>query len=322
MKLQFIIFSLLTALLLVSCGKESETEKAAKVAFQADSLKKAKTMNDRVLGVARIEPEDGIINITAGASGKILGVLIKENQEVVQGQSLLKIEIDIENAQLSQALSKINAQKATIEANRASIEPLRVSLRNARDAYERNLKLYEAKAQTKQALDDSKSAVDKLEKDIETSKANLEVSSSRIGELQADISYFKTVLNQKKVVAPLSGRILSLPIKTGEYVSNATKIAEFAPAGPYIAKTEVDELFADRVTLGQKAYIFSQATGDTLATGTVSFAAEYLKAKSLFKDQSAEQEDRRVREVHIRLDGGKKPLIGSRVDCLILLKAN
>jgi HlyD family secretion protein len=315
-----IIIALITASLLSACSKNNEAEKAKQEAFKADSLKKAKTTNDRVFGVARIEPEDGIMNVTAGTSGKILGVLIKENQDVQKGEPLLNIEVAIENAQLVQAQSKINAQNATIGANKASIEALRVSLSNARDTYERNLKLYEAKAQTKQVLDDSKASMDKLEKDIETLKANLEQSNSRVGELQADINYFKTVVNQKKVVAPVSGKILSLPIKTGEYVSNATKIAEFAPAGAYIAKTEVDEIFADRIQLGQKAYIFSQVTGDTLASGTVSFAAEYLKAKSLFKDQSAEQEDRRVREVHIRLEGGKKPLIGSRIDCLILLK--
>ena len=125
------------------------------------------------------------------------------------------------------------------------------------------------------------------------------------------------------MTAPVAGKILVLPIKIGEYVGVETQIAEFAPAGAYIAKTEVDELFADRVQLGQKAFILSQSTGDTLATGKVSFAAEYLKAKSLFKDQNTEQEDRRVREVHIRLDekgDSKKPLIGSRVDCLINLK--
>jgi HlyD family secretion protein len=54
--------------------------------------------------------------------------------------------------------------------------------------------------------------------------------------------------------------------------------------------------------------------------GTVSYAADYLKQKSLFKDQSTEQEDRRVRDVSIRLDSGKMPLIGSRVDCIIMLK--
>ncbi len=118
----------------------------------------------------------------------------------------------------------------------------------------------------------------------------------------------------------MAGKILKMTVKTGDYITNDTKIADFAPSGGLYAKTEVDELYAERVSVGQKAYIVSQTTGDTLASGVVSFAADYLKQKSLFKDQATEQEDRRVREVSIRLDTGKMPLIGSRVDCVILLK--
>lgn len=305
----------------MACGK-SEAEKAKQEAFQADSLKKAKTTNNRVWGVAKIEPEAGIMNITAGTSGKILAVLVDENEEVQQGQPLLTIEVSVENAQLMQSQSKIATQQSSIEVNKANLEAIKVNFRNAQENYQRNLKLFDAKAQTKQVLDDSKAAMDKLEKEIESSKATLEQSNNKMGELKADINYYQTLVRQKKVTAPLSGRILSLPIKTGEYVTNSTQIAEFSPSGPYIAKTEVDELFADRIQLGQKAYLFSQSTGDTLASGKVSFAAAYLKAKSLFKDQSTEQEDRRIREVHIRLDNGKKPLIGSRVDCLIELKSD
>jgi HlyD family secretion protein len=300
---------------LMSCGNEEKTEeKTAKT----DTTKKLAT-NDRILGVARIEPEDGIINITAGTSGKILNVMMDENQQIQRGQALLNIEVAIENAQLEQANSKIAYQNATVESNRANIAALKVSLKNAQDIYNRNLQLYEGKAQTKEILDNSKATVDRLIKDIETAEANLNQSAVRIKELNADIAYFKTVVNQKRVTASLPGKVLNVLVKTGEYVTNATQIAEFAPAGALIAKTEIDELFAEKVQVGQKATILSQTTGEKLAEGTVSYTADYLKSKSLFKDQATEQEDRRVREVHIKLESGKMPLIGSRVDCMITL---
>ena len=322
MSIKLVLYLFIIALLLTSCGK-SKAEKAEEAAIQLDSLKNVETMNSRILGVARIEPERGIMNILAGTTGRISAVLIKENDDVKKGQPLLNIEIAEEKAQLAQAKSKIGAQKAVVEANKANLEAIRINFKNAQETYERDVKLYAIKGQTQQALQESKAAMDKLEKDVDAANANLSQSNSAIGELNADINYSQTVIRQKKVTAPVAGKILSLPIKIGEYVGVETQIAEFAPTGAYIAKTEVDELFADRVQLGQKAYILSQSTGDTLATGTVSFAAEYLKVKSLFKDQNTEQEDRRVREVHVRLDektGNKKPLIGSRVDCLINLK--
>lgn len=320
--MKFILYIFIIVSLLTSCGK-SKAKKAEEAALKLDSLKNAETTNNRILGVARIEPELGIINILAGTSGRISAVLIKENDDVKKGQPLINIEIAEEIAQLAQAKSKIGTQEAFIQANKAKLEAIEIDFRNAQETYERDAKLYAIKGQTKQILQESKAKMDKLEKDMDAAKATIKQSKSTIGELNADIKFSKTVINQKKVTAPVAGIILVLPIKIGEYVNFETQIAEFAPAGAYIAKTEVDELFAERVQLGQKAFILSQATGDTLATGKVSFAAKYLKVKSLFKDQNSEQEDRRVREVHIRLDekaDGKKPLIGSRVDCLINLK--
>lgn len=300
----------------MGCGGNTPQQEQATQA--ADSLRP--TTNDRILGVARIEPEEGILNITAGTTGKITEVLIDDNQELTKGQAMLDIEVSVEGAQLAQAQSKIATQRASIEANQATLEAQKVNLANAQDTYQRNLQLFQGKALTKQVLDDSKATLERLKHEVEATEATLRQSSSRVGELEADIRYYQTVLGRKKVNAPVPGRVLNVLVNTGDYVNNDTKIAEFAPSGPFIARTEVDELYAEKVMLGQKAQIFSQTTGERLAEGTVSFLGDYLKQKSLFKDQSTEQEDRRVREVHIRLESGKTPLIGSRVDCLILLK--
>lgn len=311
------LIGLLTVVSLLSCSKDEKNNEAQ---AKTDSLAARPALKEEVQGVARIEPEAGILDLTAGTSGRITKILMTENQDVAAGQSLLTIEVSVENAQLAQAQSKLGTQRATIAANRATVEALKANLPNVRTTYERNLALYQSQAQTKQVVEDSKAALDKLLKDIEAAEANVNQANSRVGELEADINYFRTVLNQKKVLAPTSGKILDIPVKIGDYVGQTTKIGEMAASGAYIARTEVDELFAERIKVGQKAYLFSQTTGDTLATGVVSFAADYLKQKSLFKDQSTEQEDRRVREVHVRLDANRRPLIGSRVDCLILLK--
>jgi HlyD family secretion protein len=313
-----ILFCLLSSLVLWQCGGSKEKQTQSESVSQ-DSLPRLST-NDRILGVARIEPEDGITSLTAGVNGKIAAVLMDENQLVKQGQSLLNIEISVENAQLNQAQSKIAAQQAVIEAGRGIVEGLRVSRDQAQTVYMRNRQLYDGKALTLETLENSKAVLDKLDKDLETAMANLKQSSARVQELESDIAYYRTVVGRKRVNAPMAGKILNVLVKTGEFVDNATVIAEFAPAGATIAKTEVDELFAEKVHLGQKATILSQTTGETLAEGTVSYAADYLKAKSLFKDQATELEDRRVREVHVKLISGKIPLFGSRVDCLIFLK--
>lgn len=299
-----------------SCNSDKKEEAKAR----ADSIAALPPTNDRIVGVARIEPEDGLMTLTAGSSGRVLDVLIDENDTVQKGQPLIILEKDLERSQLTQATSKVSTQEAAIAAQQAALEGLLVNLQNAQTTYQRNLELFAGKAITKKELDDSKATFDKLRQDAEQARAAIREARSRLTEVRADIGYYRTALNGKNVNALIAGRVLNVLVKKGDYVTNQTPIADFAPAGPLFAKTEVDELYAERVKLGQPAYIVSQTTGDTLATGEVTYAADYLKQKSLFADQATELEDRRVREVSVRLDAGRSPLIGSRVDCIIILK--
>ncbi len=310
------ILLFLSLALLQSCGGGEKNEKTAETP-ESKPETSAKTTNSRVFGVARIEPEDGIVDITAGTSGKILSVAVHDGETVTKGKTLMLIDENVENTQLAQAKSRLTPQQAAISVQRANVDVLQMRLRNAREVVQRNKALYDGKAGTKQAVDDSRYEVERLEKEVAAAEAQVTQADSRMTELQADVKYYQTVLGQKKVVAPSNGKLLKVNAKTGEYAQPTMKIAEFAPAGSIVAKTEVDEIYADRIVIGQKAFLLSQTSGDTIATGKVSFTADYLKAKSLFKDQSTEQEDRRIREVHIKIDDAKKLLIGSRVDCII-----
>jgi hypothetical protein len=89
-----------------------------------------------------------------------------------------------------------------------------------------------------------------------------------------------------------------------------------------VAVTEIDELFALNVKLGQKAIIRPQGSDERLTTGTVILASPYLRKKSLFSDNAANLEDRRVREVRVQLDDPSKVIIGARVECIITVGAS
>jgi multidrug efflux pump subunit AcrA (membrane-fusion protein) len=319
--MKFLFCFLWVAVALLACGPSDDEKRQQAAADSLAAAQRVATQTNRVLGVARIEPEDGLTDLNAGASGQILERLVAENDSVAKGQPLLTLDVAVERAQLSQARSKLAGQRASIEASQATLDAQRSTLAKLRDTYERNVKLLAVKAATQNQVDDSRADVDKAERDLAAAEAQLAQARSQLNSLQADIRYSQTVLGQKRVLAPQAGRILDWSVDVGDDVTPSTAIAEFAPAGPLVARTEVDELYADRVQVGQPAVLLSQSTGDTLARGTVSFAADYLKKKSLFNDANASDEDRRVREVKVRIASGTNPpLIGSRVDCLIQLK--
>ncbi|MDX1907426.1 MAG: efflux RND transporter periplasmic adaptor subunit [Bacteroidia bacterium] len=311
-------FCLMSLALLMACGGKPEAETSTAVAPAAisgvDSLRIS-----QIVGIANIQPLAEIIPITPEAAGKIVRIGAAEGVRVEKGSVLLELDHTVEGAQVDQASAKLATQQAVISTQQATIASLRVRLDQARTTHERNVKLHAGNALTLQQLQDSEAAWKTLEQDLAGASAALQQQERRLKELQTDVAYFKTLVQKKYVFAPLSGSVLALDAKLGEYVQPAVQVGEFAPEGNLMAITEVDELFASRVSIGDKAYIRPQGGEDTIATGRVVFAAPYLKKKSLFSDGAANLEDRRVREVRVELNPAQGLLIGARVECVILI---
>lgn len=286
-----------------------------------DSANSLLPLKEEVFGVARIEPEKEIVSLNAGASGKILEVLVKANQMVEQNQEVIRLDQALELAQLAQAKSRMIRQKADEAVAIANLEQAKLDFKQA----ERDLQLAEdllaGNAETRETVIERQEQLDRRKQQIAIMEASLKQTKANQSDIESAIAYYQTLLSQKRVMAPLAGQILNVMVNPGEYVTNATIILEYAPAGGVIANTEVDEFFAEAIKEGQRAVIYSQLTGKELARGSVIFAAQYLSQKSLFKNQSTELEDRRVREVKVLLDEGTIPIYGSRVDCRIFLKS-
>jgi hypothetical protein len=107
-----------------------------------------------------------------------------------------------------------------------------------------------------------------------------------------------------------------MDLAPGAAVQAMGGVADFAPRGPVSVLAEVDELFAEQVKVGSKVAIRLQGQTETVGEGEVIFTAPFLKRKSLFSE-GGDMEDRRVREIRIRLKNKGNLLFGSRVECVI-----
>lgn len=306
---------ILACLLLSGCGETKKEEKKPPI-----TAKQASAEIDKVVGIANIEPVGKILPISSEVSGTITGIVVEANDEVKRGQTLMMLDYKVEESQLAQAKSKLGSQQAVIRSAQASLAPLQVKLENAKTNYDRNQSLFNGGATTQQVLDDSRFQYEQVQKDIISAQATVSQQESKINELQADINYFQTLLDRKLIKAHIDGKVLSIDTKVGSAITNTTSLGEFAPAGNLMAITEIDELFADKITIGQLAYIRPQGSTEVLAKGKVIFTSPYLKKKSLFADKVENLEDRRVREIRVELEKNDKVLIGSRLECVIELK--
>ncbi len=317
MKPIYLIF--VASLILQACGKSGPAAASpdgpsvtAKPVLAADIKS--------VLGIALIEPSKRIAQLGQSQSGTVKEILAAPGAQLKAGQDILVLESSLESVQVAQASARIATQGDAIAAAQANVDVLESRLRKTRADRDRDEKLFIGKAITQQAIEDTRAQVDQLEQEYKARLAELKQARARANELRTDLNYYQTVLGQFTLKAPTDGTLLSLDVRIGEFLDGRTSVGEFAPAGPVIALTEIDELYADQVRVGQKAYVRPQGKVDTLSTGTVILASPYLRKKSLFSDNPGNLEDRRVREVHVQLDKPEAILLGARVECIILTK--
>lgn len=307
----------LACLLLQNCNNAPKESEKKTPNFTA---KQVNAEIDKVIGIAQVEPAGKILPLSSEVSGTITKILVEANEDVQAGQILMMLDYKVEEAQLAQAKSKLNTQQAIIQTAKVNIAPLEVRLRNAENTYQRNQRLLASNATTQQAVEDSRFAFEQVQKDIQASQALIAQQESKMTELQADINYTQTLLDRKLIKAPLAGKVLAVDAKIGSTITTSSVLGEFAPAGALVAITEIDELFADKIQIGQQAQVRNQGSTDVLGAGKVVFTSPYLKKKSLFADKADNLEDRRVREVRIELAPKSQVLIGSRLECVIELK--
>ena len=308
-------FQILTPFVLLlalnSCG--GDTEKKVKVEkYKVDKI-------DKIIGIARIEPSAKISPIGAESAGKIMKIHVQEGQIVKKGTLLLTLDQSVDAAQIQQSDARLATRQQRVKSLEAKIAAIELKISLADTERMRDRRLADAQAGTEKAAFDSESIYNNLRADLAIAKADLAEAKSTIGEVETERNYAQKLLDKKNIYAPADGMVLSWEVKLGQAVSIGSKLAVFAPAGDLIATTEVDELFAMKVKKGQRVQINIQGTTDKLSSGTVVYCAPFLSKKSIFNDRADNLEDRRVREVRVRIDQPEAVLIGSRVECIISL---
>lgn len=301
----------LFTLILISCGGKEAPVKLEK--YKVNKI-------DQIIGVARIEPAAKISPIGCESAGKIMQIHVQEGQFVKKGTLLLTLDQSLDIAQLQQSEAKMLTKQQRSKSLEAKIAALELKIEIADAERNRDRNLANAQAGTQKAAFDSENTYKNLKAELAIAKADLAEANAALGETKMELNYTKKLSDKKNIYAPADGMVLNWDVKQGQAVTIGNKLGDFAPKGDLIATTEVDELFAMKVKNGQRAAINIQGTKERLSTGTVVYCAPYLSKKSIFNDRADNLEDRRVREVRVRIDQPEAVLIGSRVECIISLK--
>ena len=208
----------------------------------------------------KIQPETEVA-ISPDVSGEIVELVVKEGDEVVKGQYLLKIKPEAYQMARNRTEAVLNNSKARLKQTEAQLEMTSLD-------YKRNSKLFEegaiSESEFEQSLTNYNSAL------AEKEAAEFSVMSAQATMNEADESLMKT-----SIYAPMNGTISSLSVELGERVvgtsmMSGTEMLRIADLNRMEVEVEVNENDIVRVTYLDTALIEVDAYPDTRFKGVVS----------------------------------------------------
>lgn len=303
-----------TILLLNSCG---EQEKKAK--DQQETIDHSAAQITEVVGVGKVEPESKIVNLAATSGGIVTQVFKTDGDSVTGGEKLVQLENETERLKISEIRSQMKTQSSQIALEKNNIKDAEVKLVNKKKLLVTTKNLVNKGAETIQVYDDLETDVKTLTVSLEKSKINVQMAESKLQEIAGQLRTAEAEAEKKVLRAPTAGKVLNMQVTQGGALNQYATYAEFAPEGALIIRSEVDELFSQKLKVGQQVSIRYAGSQEVIAKGTIKMLSPYLKKKSLFSEKANDQEDRRVREIKISIQGNPGLVINSKVECVINL---
>jgi multidrug resistance efflux pump len=272
-----------------------------------------------VVGLARVEPCGKLVTLAPQKEGMIVNIYFSAGDRVKQGDTIVALDNKLEHQEYMQALSRYHANTGQVASARAKYLSARAEAANSEDNFQRINALYERNAETFQSLDNARLKRTQSKRQVEETHGNLMTAEHQLTQSHCELLASEAAYGRRFITAPTNGTIFSLDLSPGDIAGPTVAVGTFGRDGLPIAVGEIDEIFQLYIRIGQHAYIRNRGMDDTITTGTVSFAAPYLREKSLFSDRVSDQVDRRVREVHISLEPSEGLTIGSRVEAVIVI---
>lgn len=267
----------------------------------------------RVAGTGLVEPSSEIIDIGSALSGLVTDLRVQPGERVEKGQPLFLVDSRAARARLAEA-------NAAIAEARAAINEARTAQATARQ----QLALF-------QALDDpaavSRSEVIRAQGEADAAKSRLSVARARLAAAQASASSARTEIERLTVRAPISGEILAVNIRPGEFVAtqgggNTAPFIQMGETNPLHVRVDIDENEAVRLKMGAEATVSPRGAAQIQVQAAFVRAEPQVVPKRQLTNSASERVDVRVLQVIYALPESDAFRVGQQVDAFIPAKGS
>jgi membrane fusion protein, multidrug efflux system len=251
---------------------------------------------------------EGSINpVLPRVSGYITEINFEDNQQVTEGQLLVKLddrdlrikvaqaEAALENAKANVLAVKANATsvKSNIATTQANIETANVHVWKANQDYNRYEKMLADKSVTAQQFDAIKADKQIADAQVEVTKKQQEaaltqadasaqqvmVAEANVKQKQADLEYAQLQLSYTTITAVVSGQVSKKTIQKGQFVQAGQNLFNIVKADDLWVVANFKETQLAKMEIGQKVDVKIDAFKNQELTGEVNSFAGATGAK-------------------------------------------
>jgi multidrug efflux pump subunit AcrA (membrane-fusion protein) len=258
-----------------------------------------------------VEPSSEITDIGTNVSGVVSEVYVQIGQRVGRGVPLFAVDSRQVRATLREA-------EAGIAEAQAGITEARTNIATA----QRQLALYR-RVDDARAI--SQSEVIAAEGALNDARARLNAAQSQLAAAQARRASAATELARHIVNAPISGEVLDVEIRAGEFVSAggqggnaATPYIQMGETQPLHVRIDIDENEAGRIAQNANAVISPRGNAAKQVPVTFVRIEPQIVPKRSLTNSASERVDVRVMQIIYALPVGDTTFrVGQQVDAVI-----
>lgn len=250
----------------------------------APSASAPSAANPAFVAMARgqVDVQGGLIRIAAPRDGTIAQVHGEPGSEVKAGDVLA--QLDPKQAELAAGIAQAHLDQAAARA-----AALRTQAAGLKPRADRAAEAARAGAATQQSADDAQQA--------------LAETNARLGEADAAVEAARQHLKQARhevavlaIRAPVAGRIVSRNAHLADVVSaqSATALFTLLPDAPRIVRAELNEAFADKVSVGMRAEVVTEDGAGKSYPATVVRIGDIFGPSTLVEDPQEASDTRDV----------------------------
>ncbi|MGP9810315.1 efflux RND transporter periplasmic adaptor subunit [Rhodopseudomonas sp. NSM] len=229
------------------------------------------------------------VEIGSQITGTVADVLVREGEEVREGQKLISIEASELEAAVVQAEGAVAQAEARVRQLREltkpaadqSLQQAQANLLNAEAAYQRASKLAASGYGTKAVLDEATKNLDVARTQVRTAELQVYTSSpvgsdyvmaeTQLGQARATLNTTRARLGYASITAPRDGVLITRKVERGSVVQPGKALLVLAPAGDSQIVVQIDEKNLGQLALGQHALASADAYPDKRFSARLSY---------------------------------------------------